>query len=93
LMAHYSEEQFINIGYGSEISIKDLAEKVGRITGFAGEIIWDTAKPDGTPRKLMDSSRLFALGWKPKIDLETGIHLAYRDFQQRCLTNSSLAIA
>jgi GDP-L-fucose synthase len=93
LMAHYSEEQFINIGYGSEISIKDLAEKVGRITGFAGEIIWDTSKPDGTPRKLMDSSRLFALGWKPKIDLEAGIHLAYRDFQQRCLTNSSLAIA
>ncbi len=80
LMRHYSEEQFINVGWGAELTIKALAEQVRRIVGFAGEIVWDTTKPDGTPRKLMDNSRIFALGWKPKIDLETGIRLAYDDF-------------
>jgi len=80
LMENYSAEQFINVGSGSEISIKDLSEMVKRVVGFEGKIAWDTSKPDGTPRKLMDSSRLFALGWKPEVDLETGIRLAYRDF-------------
>ena len=80
LMNHYSEEQFINIGYGSDISIKELAELVGRIVGYEGKIVWDTDKPDGTPRKLMDSSRLFALGWKPQVDLENGIRMAYEDY-------------
>jgi GDP-L-fucose synthase len=80
LMAHYSEEPFINIGSGSEISIKALSETVGRIIGFEGKITWDTSKPDGTPRKLMDSSRLFALGWKSKVGLEEGIRLTYEDF-------------
>ena len=76
LMQNYSEEQFINVGSGSEISIKALAELVKRVTGFAGEIVWDPGKPDGTLRKLMDSSRLFALGWRPQVDLETGIRQA-----------------
>ena len=80
LMQHYSEEQFINVGFGSDVSIRDLAEIVRRIVGFKGNIVWDTSKPDGTPRKLMDSSRLFALGWKPQVDLETGIRLAYEDY-------------
>lgn len=80
LMRHYSEEQFINVGFGSDVTIRELAEIVRRIVGFKGEIVWDTSKPDGTPRKLMDSSRLFALGWKPQIDLEAGIRLAYEDF-------------
>lgn len=80
LMQHYSEEQFINVGSGSEITIRDLSELVKRITGFSGEIVWDKSKPDGTPRKLMDSSRLFALGWKPQVNLENGIRLAYEDF-------------
>jgi GDP-L-fucose synthase len=80
LMHHYSEEQFINVGYGSEVTIRELAETVRRLAGFAGEIVWDTTKPDGTPRKLMDSSRILALGWKPQIDLETGIRLACDDF-------------
>jgi len=77
LMQRYSDEQFINVGYGSDISIRDVAEIVRRIVGFDGGIEWDATRPDGTPRKLMDSSRLFALGWKPRIDLETGIRLAY----------------
>lgn len=83
LLQRYSEEQFINVGSASEIPIRDLAELVKRIVGFHGAIEWDTTKPDGTPRKLMDSSRLFALGWRPKIDLETGIRLAYEDFLKR----------
>jgi GDP-L-fucose synthase len=83
LMQKYEDEQFINVGSGSEISIKQLAELVSEIVGYKGEIIWDKTKPDGTPRKLMDSSRLFALGWKPKVDLRTGIGLAYHDFQRK----------
>jgi GDP-L-fucose synthase len=87
LMESYSEEQFINVGYGSDLSICELAELVKRIVGFDGEIIWDNSKPDGTPRKLMDSSRLFALGWKPTITLEQGIRLAYQDFLSRKLSS------
>ncbi len=83
LVQNYSEEQFINVGSGSEISIRDLAESVRRIVGFEGAIEWDISKPDGTPRKLMDSSRLFGLGWRPKVDLETGIRLAYEDYLTR----------
>jgi GDP-L-fucose synthase len=86
LMQKYSEEQFINVGFGSDISIQQLAELIKHVVGFAGDIVWDASKPDGTPRKLMDSSRLFALGWRPKVDLETGIRRTYEDFlahQQR----------
>ena len=83
LLQHYSEEQFINVGFGSDVSIKELSELVKRVIGFTGEIVWDTSKPDGTPRKLMDSSRLFALGWKPQVQLEQGIRLAYDDFLKR----------
>lgn len=83
LLQHYSEEQFINIGSGSEVSIKELSTTVARIVGFEGSIHWDTSKPDGTPRKLMDSSRLFALGWKPTVPLEQGIRLAYEDFLKK----------
>jgi GDP-L-fucose synthase len=83
LMNHYSEEQFINVGSGSDLTIRELAEMVRDVVGFTGGIEWDSSKPDGTPRKLMDSSRLFALGWKPKIALRDGIRLAYADFLQR----------
>lgn len=83
LMENYDEEQLINVGFGSEITVKQLAETIQRIVGFDGEIVWDTSRPDGTPRKLMDSSRLCALGWKPQVDLETGIRLAYCDFLER----------
>ncbi len=80
LMQSYSEAQFINVGSGEEVSIRSLSETVARVIGFKGEVAWDTTKPDGTPRKVMDSSRLRALGWKPEIDLPTGIRLAYEDF-------------
>ncbi len=80
LMKHYDQEQFINVGSGRELSIRELAELVRRVVGFQGEVEWDASKPEGTPRKLMDSSRIFALGWKPKIDLESGLAMAYQDF-------------
>ena len=80
LVENYSEAQFINVGYGSDISIRNLAETVKRIVGYTGGICWDNTKPDGTPRKLMDSSRLFALGWRPQVNLEQGIQLAYADY-------------
>jgi GDP-L-fucose synthase len=67
----------INVGQGSEVSIRELAETVCRVLGFQGRLVFDASKPDGTPRKLMDSSRLHALGWQPKVDLETGIRLAF----------------
>jgi GDP-L-fucose synthase len=82
LMHAYSEEQFINVGSGIEITIRDLAGLVAKAVGFTGEIVWDDTKPDGTPRKLMDNSRLLALGWKPEIDLTSGIALAYDDFRR-----------
>jgi GDP-L-fucose synthase len=83
LLENYSEEQFINVGSAREVTIRELTETVKRIVGFEGAIVWDTSKPDGTPRKLMDNSRLFALGWRPQVDLETGIRLAYEDFVKR----------
>ncbi len=70
----------VNIGYGSDLMIKDLAELVSKTVGFEGEIINDTSKPDGTPRKLMDSSLIQSLGWEPHTNLEDGLKVAYADF-------------
>jgi len=83
LMERYSEEQFINVGSGQELTVRELAGLVARVVGYEGTISWDPSEPDGTPRKLMDSSRLRALGWSPKVDLEEGIRGAYRDFLSR----------
>jgi GDP-L-fucose synthase len=83
ILENYSEEQFINIGSGQEVTIRQVTETVKRVVGFAGELVWDSSKPDGMPRKLMDSSRLFATGWRPQVDLETGIRLSYEDFLKR----------
>ncbi|MBE8713997.1 GDP-L-fucose synthase [Sphingobacterium hungaricum] len=80
LMENYEEKEFVNIGTGTDISIKDLATLIKETVGFEGEIKFDTSKPDGTPRKLMDVSKLSELGWKYKIPLEKGIQLAYEDF-------------
>ncbi|MEM1402798.1 MAG: GDP-L-fucose synthase [Pseudomonadota bacterium] len=71
----------INVGYGSDVTIKDLAERVSQVVGFGAKILFDPGKPDGAPRKLMDSSRLRGLGWSPKIDLEQGLVGAYDDFK------------
>lgn len=80
LMQNYNESDFINIGTGSDLSIKELAQLVKNIIGFEGELLFDSTKPDGTPRKLMDVSKLHSLGWKHKIELSEGIALAYKDF-------------
>ncbi|MFT4032676.1 MAG: GDP-L-fucose synthase [Siphonobacter sp.] len=80
LMQHYDGEQFINIGTGEDLSIKALAELVKEIVGFQGELVWNTSKPDGTPRKLMDVSKLHDLGWRHKIELAAGIRQVYEKF-------------
>ncbi len=82
LMENYSDTELVNIGTGVDVTIKELAETVQKIVGFDGEIRWDVSKPDGTPRKLMDVSKLHQLGWKHHIELADGIHLAYQDFLQ-----------
>jgi GDP-L-fucose synthase len=87
LMENYNESELVNIGTGEDVTIKNLADLVKQIIGFQGEIVWDTSKPDGTPRKLMDVSKLHGLGWHHKIALEDGIKLAYQDFLK--LTDAS----
>lgn len=83
LMKNYSGDQHINVGSGEEHTIKELAETVARVVGFTGKLVWDTSKPDGTPRKLMDSSKLAKMGWKRTVEFEEGIRRAYEDFQKR----------
>jgi GDP-L-fucose synthase len=80
LMQNYNEPGFINIGTGRDISVKDLALLIKKIVGYMGDIDFDASKPDGTPRKLMDVTKLHNKGWKHEIDLGDGIKLAYRDF-------------
>lgn len=80
LMNAYSGNETVNAGTGKEISIKQLTELVARIVGFEGEIKWDTTRPNGTPRKLLDVSKAASLGWTYKTELEDGIRLAYEDF-------------
>jgi GDP-L-fucose synthase len=77
-LENYDDDIAINVGVGEDVSIKELAETIKRIIGFEGSIEWDSSKPDGTPRKLLDVSRLSALGWKAKISLEDGISSTYQ---------------
>jgi GDP-L-fucose synthase len=81
LMKHYDEPGFVNIGTGKDCSILELATIVKRIIGYSGDVIFDDSKPDGTPRKLMDVSKLDAIGWRSSIDLESGIRSVYEDFK------------
>jgi GDP-L-fucose synthase len=81
LMENYHEAGLVNVGVGNDISIKELANLVKSIVGFEGEIIWDTSRPDGTPRKLMDVTKLNNLGWKASIDLPEGIELVYQQIK------------
>ncbi|EPS71966.1 hypothetical protein M569_02791, partial [Genlisea aurea] len=78
LMENYSGTEHVNVGSGKEVSIGELAEAVKETVGYGGEIVWDRSKPDGTPRKLMDSSKLEGLGWSPKVSLEEGLRETYR---------------
>ncbi len=80
LMQNYDEAEFINIGTGKDISIKNLALLIKEVSGYEGELVFDTSRPDGTPRKLMDVSKLHARGWRHKIELEEGIRIVYSDF-------------
>jgi GDP-L-fucose synthase len=89
LTKNYSASEHINVGTGQEVSIKSLAEIICDIVGFEGEFIFDASRPDGTPRKLMDSSRLGQLGWKPRYSLGDGLKLTYKSFNEAFLTNSS----
>ncbi|MGE0114266.1 MAG: GDP-L-fucose synthase family protein [Steroidobacteraceae bacterium] len=77
LMQHYEGESWVNIGWGRDVTIAELAEIVRKVVGFRGTLRFDTAKPDGTPRKLLDTARLSALGWQPSIELEVGIRETY----------------
>ena len=83
LMNHGYDGPLVNIGTGTDVTIRELAETVVRVVGFQGELRFDTSKPDGTPRKLMDVGRLRALGWQASTHLENGIRFAYQDFLQR----------
>lgn len=80
LMNEYNDAQHINIGTGQDVTIKELAETIQEIVGFEGEIIWDASKPDGTPRKLLDTSKINNLGWAPKTGLHRGIRQTYKWF-------------
>jgi GDP-L-fucose synthase len=77
LMLNYDESGIINVGVGTDLSIRELAELVCRVVGYNGALVFDTSKPDGTPQKLLDVSRLRALGWQARIDLEDGIRQSY----------------
>ena len=80
LMNNYSGNETVNAGTGKELTIKALTELVAKVIGYEGEILWDSTRPDGTPRKLLDVSKATKLGWTYKTELEDGIRLAYKDF-------------
>ena len=83
LIRNPEEAPLVNVGSGSDLTIEELARKVCQVLEFDGEIVFDAGKPDGTPRKLMDSSKLFSYGWRPKISMEEGIRIAYAEFQSK----------
>ena len=80
LMNEYLQDETINVGSGQEVTIRELAQTITEVVGFKGDLVFDASKPDGTPRKLLDVSRLNSMGWKPKMTLKKGIEMAYSDF-------------
>lgn len=82
LMQNYNDSSIVNIGTGEDVTIKELAEKIRESVGYKGEVIWDTSKPDGTPRKLLDVSKLHSLGWKHSMSLNEGISSTYKWFKE-----------
>lgn len=83
VMKHYSDEVPLNVGTGSDISMREFAELIADVVGYRGRLAFDTSRPDGTPRKLLDVSRMAGLGWRARIDLRAGLTVAYADFLQR----------
>ncbi len=88
LMQHYSEHEHINVGCGTDLTIRELADLVAQAVGYEGKVTTDTTKPDGTPQKLLDVGKITALGWKPRVGLGEGLQVAYRDF---CTRSKALA--
>lgn len=90
LLEHYDSPEIINVGRGRDISVRELAEVICDVVGFAGELRWDTSKPDGTPRKLLDTSRIAALGWTPRIELRDGLRQTYEWFLENVAAEREL---
>jgi GDP-L-fucose synthase len=90
LLAQYAPP-LINVGCGEDVTIRELAETVARVVGFGGKLVFDTSKPDGTPRKLLDVSRMFGLGWRPEVGLKRGIGRAYANFLEAVIVTQSVA--
>ena len=84
LMETYDSPELVNVGFGHDITIRELAGQVGKVVGYSGRIEWDTTKPDGTPRKLLDVSKLNQLGWKAAIPLEEGLRATYQWWLESC---------
>jgi len=89
VMKHYSGDEFLNVGTGEDLTIADFARLVAEVVGYTGELSFDTSRPDGAPRKLLDVSKLAALGWRAKTPLRTGLEAAYADFIRRFVDGSS----
>jgi GDP-L-fucose synthase len=80
LLENYDGPEIVNIGFGEDVTIRELAERICEVAGYSGRLVFDTSKPDGTPRKLMDNSRIIAMGWRPEIHLRNGIASTYQWF-------------
>lgn len=87
LMEHYSGDMSVNVGAGTDIPVAELAQLVARVVGYEGPVQWDATKPDGIPRKLLDCSRLSALGWDPKISLTQGVADTYAWYRQQAMVS------
>ena len=88
LMLNYNDKEIINIGYGEDVAIKELTEMIKKVSNYEGSISWDTSKPDGTPKRLLDVKKLFDLGWRPKINLEEGLATTYKWYQENYKNNN-----
>jgi len=89
-MNTYNEKELVNVGTGVDLSISELANKISSIIGYEGQISWDSSQPDGSPRKLLDVSKLRSLGWEASVSLQDGIQLAYEDFLKSVYSKTSV---